>query len=378
MAANLSDSIIKGLPVPADGYAITWDAKVAGFGCRVTAAGARSFILNYRTRGGRARRFTVGSFGDWTTGAARDEARRLKTLIDRGQDPLGDMTAARAAPTVGDLCDRFIREYLPRKKPSTQHTYKLQIESEIRPPLGRLKVAEVTFDDTDGLHRKITARGTPYRANRVIALLSVMFTMAIKWRLRTDNPCQSVQRNAEHKRRRYLSPDELARLTTALANAKDQQSADIVRMLLLTGARRGEVLSAKWDDIDLAVGMWRKPAATTKTRTTHEVPLSQPARALLAAVRERSPKMRRGYSRRVTAKLARTSRTHGRGFVATLASRPAFTICDTPMRARWHPPGKVCRSLAPCSAIRHRRRRHDTHICSTIRCAEQPSKPAQF
>lgn len=282
--------MVKRLPIPADGYAITWDTKVAGFGFRVTAGGARSFILNYRTRAGRARRFTIGSFPDWKTGAAREEAKNLKKLIDLGGDPLGEVTAARAAPTVADLCDRFIKDYLPRKKPSTQHSYKLQIESEIRPALGRLKVAEVTFSDIDGLHRKLTARGIPYRANRVIALLSAMFTMAVKWRLRTDNPCRGVERNQEHKRKRYLSAAELGRLTTALANCKDQQSADIVRMLLLTGARRGEVLAAKWDDFDLDAGTWRKPAATTKTKTEHEIPLSQAARVLLTDLRHRSPK----------------------------------------------------------------------------------------
>ena len=289
-AKNLNDTTVKGLPVPANGYEITWDSKVVGFGCRVTAAGARSFILNYRTRAGRARRFTIGTFGDWKTGAARDEARNLKTLIDRGGDPLGDVTAARTSPSVGDLCDRFIAEYLARKKPSTQHTYKLQIKAEIRPALGKLKVAEVTFSDVDGLHRKLTARGVSYRANRVIALLSAMFTMAIKWRMRTDNPCKGIERNTEYKRRRYLSPDELARLTMALATCKDQQSADIVRMLLLTGARRGEVLTAKWSDINLDTGKWSKPGATTKTKTEHEIPLSQAACALLTDLRQRSPK----------------------------------------------------------------------------------------
>ena len=147
--------------------------------------------------------------------ASRAEACTIKTLIDRGGDPLGDVTAARTSPSVGDLCDRFIAEYLARKKPSTEHTYKLQIKAEIRPALGKLKVAEVTFSDVDGLHRKLTARGVSDRANRVIALLSATFTMAIKWRMRTDNPCKGIERNTEYKRRRYLSPDELARLTMA-------------------------------------------------------------------------------------------------------------------------------------------------------------------
>jgi integrase len=173
-----------------------------------------------------------------------------------------------------DLCDRFIADYVPRKRPSTQKSYRQKIEAEIRPALGRLKVAEVVFADVDGLHRTISKRGRPYRANRCIALLSRMFSLAIRWGMRTDNPCKGIERNQEHKRRRYLSAEELARLTLALAEHKDRQSADIIRLLLLTGARRGEVLAARWADIDLSAGVWSKPAAATKQKTAHHVPLS--------------------------------------------------------------------------------------------------------
>ena len=288
MATKLSDTIVKRLPVPAKGYEITWDTQVAGFGARVTAAGARSFILNYRTRLGRARRFTIGTFPDWSTGAARDEARRLKTQIDRGGDPLGEIQAGRAAPTVADLCNRFIAEYLPRKRPSTQKSYRQQIAAEIRPALGRLKVSEVTFADVDGLHRKISKRA-PYRANRVVALLSRMFAMAIKWRMRSDNPCKGIERNTEHKRRRYLTADELIRLGKALDEYSDRQSANIIGLLLLTGARRGEVLAARWADFDAGFATWSKPGATTKQKTEHAVPLNSAARELVVKIRRQVP-----------------------------------------------------------------------------------------
>jgi integrase len=119
-----------------------------------------------------------------------------------------------------------------------------------------------------------------------LALLSCMFALAIKWHMRTDNPCKGVERNPEHQRRRYLSADELARLATVLS-ASDRQSADIVRLLLLTGARRGEVLQARWQDVDLTTGTWSKPAHTTKQGTAHAVPLNEAARRLLQDIRER-------------------------------------------------------------------------------------------
>ena len=288
MAQKLTDAIIKKLPKPETGEKITYDTQVKGFGIRVTAKGARSFLLNYRTKLGRERRYTIGDFGDWKTGAARTEATELKKVVDRGGDPLGEIHAGRKAPTVADLCDRFITDFLPRKRPSTQVSYQQQIDAEIRPALGKLKVAAVVYEDIDRMHRAISKRA-PYRANRCVALLSKMFSLAIKWKYRSDNPCKGIERNTEYKRRRYLSGEELGRLTMALVKHKDRQAADIVRMLLLTGARRGEVLAAKWDDIDLAAGTWSKPAATTKTDTEHEVPLSAAARALLADLRERSP-----------------------------------------------------------------------------------------
>jgi integrase len=289
MSDRLTDYLVRRLPAPAKGNKITYDSEMTGFGCRVTAAGARSFILNYRARNRREHRATIGSFPEWGTVAARKEAAEQKKTIDRGGNPVGEQRAYREAPTVNDLCDRFLAEYLPRKRPSTQRTYRLQIENEIRPALGRLKIADIAFADTDGLHREITARGTRYRANRIIALLSSMFTLAIRWQWRTDNPCRGIERNQETKRRRYLSVDELERLGIALDEYSDQQSANIIRLLLLTGARRGEVLAAQWADFDAGFTTWNKPGATTKQRTEHIIPLNRTARNLLIELRRQVP-----------------------------------------------------------------------------------------
>jgi hypothetical protein len=84
MASKLTDAVVKALPLPAKGSRIFYDLGVKGFGIRVTSAGARAFVLNYRTRVGRERRFTIGSFPDWKTGGARMEAVELKRQIDRG------------------------------------------------------------------------------------------------------------------------------------------------------------------------------------------------------------------------------------------------------------------------------------------------------
>jgi integrase len=285
---KLTDNLLRRLPAPDRGNRITYDDAVKGFGCRVTAAGGRAFILNYRRKlDGRERRITIGSFPDWGTTAAREEAKRLKRAIDGGADPVGEQEENRAAATVADLAARFERDYLPRKRPSTQRVYRQQIQTDILPAFGRSKVAAVSHADIDGFHHRLSARA-PTHANRTLAVLSRMFNLAIRWGWRADNPCRGVERNQENKRHRYLTGAELSRLSAALAELADQNAANAVRLLLLTGARQGELLAARWADIDIDAGVWTKPAATTKQATLHRIPLSEAACRLLAEMRKQA------------------------------------------------------------------------------------------
>jgi integrase len=103
--------------------------------------------------------------------------------------------------------------------------------------------------------------------------------------MRPDNPAQGVERAPEERRERFLTPAEIARLDEALAACPERVSANATRLLLLTGARRGEALGATWDQFDLAAGVWIKPATTTKQGKPHRVPLSAPALALLSEMR---------------------------------------------------------------------------------------------
>jgi integrase len=282
---RLTNRVVAKLPIPARGNRIAYDDELGGFGCRVTAAGSRAFVLNYYRRSdGRERRITIGGFPEWSAAAAREEAKRLKREIDGGADPVGAYRESRAAPTIADLCSRFERDYVPRKRASTGRVYRSQIRTDILPALGNAKVAAVTHADVDAFHHRLSAR-VPVHANRVLALLSKMFSLAVRWGWRMDNPCKGIERNQEHKRTRYLSAAELKRLAEALAKLEDQGAANVVRLLLLTGARRGELLAATWGDFNLETGVWIKPGATTKQATTHRVPLSEAACRLLAEMR---------------------------------------------------------------------------------------------
>jgi integrase len=291
---HLTDAEVKGLRLPAEGQQLYWDAVVPGFGIAVFAGGTRSFMLNFRVRATqRQRRFTIGNYPDWVTTAARARARELRQLIDNGGDPLADIEQERAAPTVQELCDRFEQEHIPLRRDSTQDAYKRMIKLHIRPFFGQHdKVADVRFEDIDRLHRGVTKNAGPYMANRVASVLGKMFNLATRWRMRPDNPVKGVNRNNEIQRQRYLKADELARLIQTLRTHPDQQSADVVRLLILTGCRRGEALSAKWADLDLTAGKWSKPASSTKQNQPHEVPLSAPALTLLNRIQEQQTSKR--------------------------------------------------------------------------------------
>ncbi len=288
MADKLTDKAVRSLAAPAAGNRIAYDDEVKGFGVRVTSAGAKAFVLNYRA-GGRERRLTIGSFPDWQVAAAREEAKKLKRLVDQGQDPMGDRHADRVAPTIDALADRFEAEHLAKRRPATQTDYKSILRLYVRPTLGKMRVADVRHSDIERLHHRVAATA-PYRANRTVAVLSKMLALAVKWELRTDNPARGIERAPEEKRERYLSGAEIARLGDALAAHRERASANAVRLLLLTGARRGEALAAKWSEIDLEAGVWIKPSAHTKQKRDHRVPLSAPALQLLTGMRAEADK----------------------------------------------------------------------------------------
>jgi integrase len=290
MAEKLTDALVRSDargPDPGRPWKISYDSEVTGFGVRVTKNGARSFILNYRARG-IERRYTIGSYPDWKVTAAREEAKRLKREIDQGRDPMGERHEERAAPTVKNLIERYLSEHAIRKRERSQREDKSLIERWIKPEIGNRKVLDIRHVDIERLHRKITVYGTPVRANRVTALLSKMFSLAMRWEMRSDNPVRGLERNPEEKRARYLSGDELRRLTVTLAEHPHQQAANAIRLLLLTGSRRGEVLGARWEQFDLVVGVWTKPSAHTKQKREHRVPLSAPALQLLVEIRSSS------------------------------------------------------------------------------------------
>lgn len=288
-----------------------FDDGVLGFSAVIQSSGSRGFYLDYRFKG-RSRRMAIGRWPDWSVVAARDRAKQLKRNVDDGIDPLADREDARTAPRIPDLIDRYLREHAAHLTPRTAADQASMLHKLVEPHWKHRLVAEIEAADVErmlgiiaeGRKRpakdKAKSRGkrtlqpskpTPIRANRVGEVLRKMFNLAVAWKMRPDNPAQAFRRRIETERERFLSIDEITRLGDALQTAEDQRAAGIVRMCMLTGARLGEVRTARFEQFNLELGTWTKPAANTKQRRVHRVPISADTAALVrqrrtAAVRK--------------------------------------------------------------------------------------------
>lgn len=317
MRTKLTKRSVEAIDPPATGSAaIIWDTEATGFYVRVSVdadepTGARRTYYFYgRTKAGRQGRLAIGRHGSITVDQARDAAQVMAGQIAAGGDPFADRRDARgaeaerqAAPTMDDLCDRYLEEHAKvRKRPGPiagdrrmigdrktdplQKGRRRRYPGIIRPRLGSKRVADVTRDDIERLHRE--KAGTPYAANRLLALLSKMMVLAVSWRLRSDNPCKGIERFREDKRERFLSDAELVRLQAALKAHPNRNAVDAIRLMLLTGVRKGEALRATFGQFELQANTgprWTMVASYVKQRKLHVIPLAPAAVDLVGELR---------------------------------------------------------------------------------------------
>jgi integrase len=286
IAKRLSKTVVERIS-RAEQDLVVWDETLPGFGVRVKPSGVRSYIIQYRNRNsGVSKRLTIGQHGPLLTfDQAKKQARAMLADAMRGEDPVEARKAARKAPSVADLAADYLeRHALPKKRPKSVRDDLSMLDNIVLPKLGVKKVASVGRRDIEAIH--LAMKDRPYQANRVLSLLSKIFSLAVQWGWRADNPAKGIQRYDEEKRDRWLSDDELRRLCAALDEHQSARAANAVRLQLLTGARLGEVLGSHKTDFDLERGVWTKPSHQTKQKRTEHLPLSAQALALVAPIIE--------------------------------------------------------------------------------------------
>jgi len=265
-----------------------WDTEVTGFGCKVTPAGRKVYILQYRTRSqaekesSAPKRVTLGKHGALTPETARALAAKLLLEVKAGGDPAASFRPS-DSPKVSALAERFLTEYLPKKKrpprPSTVTYYEILFRCHVLPALGTKRVDAVTSADLERLHAAM--RETPYIANRTLSLLQQAFDQAERWgwRPQHSNPALHIERYREERRGArkevMLDASEMARLLTAIDEEEITVGAvacAALRVVFWTGWRIGEVLALEWANVDLERGAARLLLTKTAAEEYRQLP----------------------------------------------------------------------------------------------------------
>jgi integrase len=278
-----------------------WDTSISGFGLRVTPNDQRVYVLKYRV-GGRQYWFTIGRHGSpWTPDAAREKAKELLGDVAKGVNPAERRDANRQAMTVSELCDLYLNEGVAHKKQSTLRVDRGRIERHLKPLLGRKRVEAVTREDITRLLRDVQmgktaepepkkderkpgsiARGGSGVAGQCVTLMGTLLAFAIERGLRKDNPAHGVKKPPVRKMERFLSEGEIARLATALDDevrmSGNPYPSAAIKLLLLTGCRRSEILNLQWQHVDFDRQCLRLPDSKTGAKVVY---LNAPAATLL-------------------------------------------------------------------------------------------------
>ncbi len=281
-----------------------WDSELKGFGLKISKAGRKSYVCQYRTGGGRtgdSRRITIGVHGSpWTAENARAEARKILGRAANGEDPAQEKQDLKKRLTVAELCDQYLLHGCGTKKASTLATDKGRIERHIKPLVGRKKVQDVTRADIKkflqdvaqgktaadiktGKRGRAIVRGGEGAATRTVGLLGGIFAYAVDCGMIDTSPVIGVKRFIDKKGNRYLSQQELVALGEGLRRAElegeNPSALSILKLLVFTGARKSEIETLKWPEIDFKAGYLKLADSKTGQKA---IPLNAGALQILS------------------------------------------------------------------------------------------------
>ena len=252
-----------------------YDTLVTGFILEVRATGSATFYLRYRDAHDRQCQFKIGDTKSVPFERARQAALQARTRVVLGESPQEQKKLKKSVPTFRDLSEEHYLPYVKTYKRSWDCDDSL-LRNHLLPVLGAKCLDEISERSISELYQDMRARGyAKGTCNRVLVLVKFMFKLAKKWNLpgSQESPCEGIKLvDPQNARERYLSAEETQRLRQAIEDSPNVQLKHIVALLLLTGARKRELLDAKWEDFDLERRDWRIPM--TKSGKARHVPLS--------------------------------------------------------------------------------------------------------
>ena len=284
---KLTDFQIKNLKAQ-DKRFTEWGER--GFGVRVTPNGVKTFIFKYRFDG-KVRWMTLGTYPEMTLADAHeahaDAWKVLRQGIDPGAKAIDERKEEREAPTVAVLADEYLEKWARPRKRSWREDERI-LKKDVLPEWGQRKAREITRRDVIRLLDGIVDRGAGIMANRTLATIRKMFNFALSRDIVPVSPCLAVRSPAQEQRRdRVLTTDEIRAFWQALEGAKMMAEGTklALKLQLVTGQRKAEIVTAAWDEIDLTDKWWTIPPEKAKNKMAHRVPLSPLALELLQAAK---------------------------------------------------------------------------------------------
>jgi len=281
MALHLTKRICETAAPTGKGWSTLWDADVRGFGLRVRRSGRRVFVVFYRSHGGEKRLLTLGRFPELSLEEARRLAKKTLAEVVVGGDPLAERQRLRRAGTVAELVRLYLEGHAKLHKRTWQGDER-RLRKHVVPAWGTRKAEMIHRADVAALHRQVGTENGMTTANRLLSLVSHLFSWAEREGLVPENhpnPARRVLRFRERARDRWLTPAEVRRMMHALEAEQNVYVRGFFWLSLLTGCRKRELLHVRWGEIDLESGLLRLNA--TKNGRTHYVPLAAPARRIL-------------------------------------------------------------------------------------------------
>jgi integrase len=267
---NFAKKVLEGLKIPPKGMVKFYDTKEKGLGLYITATGHKSFFIK-KCINNQQKVIVIGPFPAMSVELARKKAQEIKLQIAMGENPLEEKEKRAKEKTLGEAYREYMEKHAKAEcKPRSQKDIELHLRK-VLALWNQRELSSIARQEVRDLHERIGKENGKIEANRVLTYICAIYNKMISWDWEGANPTIGIKKFKETKRDRFILKDELPRFMEALKNEPNRDMKDFFLMCLYTGARKGNALSMRWEDVDFSINEWRIP--NTKNGEPVRVPL---------------------------------------------------------------------------------------------------------